>query len=500
MSEKIHEQLWRRAQHVWATCALDDPRVQQFPRVLDDYHSLVPLESYEASRQPSKAYGYMSEVFKATGQADGLPYCIRRLHSAHPTSRLPLEFAHAAAELWQSAVPVHANIVTLRKVFSSKVVGGVNDLYYVYDFHPTAKTLQELHFEQSDAADESGNSSAPPAIAEDVLWSYIVQLAAALFAVHSAGLAAQVVRPCKILATGANRVRLNGVGVLDALIHADRQKRVPRLQYEDLVSLGKLALSLACNSLHAMRSLPASLELVARRYSPDVKNFIVYLLSKPIGRKYPTAGDVLGLLAPRLAIDLNGERARADRLEAELAKAAENARLFRLVTKLGFINERPEFEMDPSWAETGDRYLLKLFRDYVFHQVHQDGSPSLDFAHVVETLNKFDVGANEKIVLASRDEQSMLVASYADLRRCADQAFQELLDASSSSSPPPPSSAMAPQSTISIGAPITAQHVANAAHFVPPPVGAGGLAAAPRRTSSPSLAVYSNAPVWTPPQ
>lgn len=27
------------------------------------------------------------------------------------------------------------------------------------------------------------------------------------------------------------------------------------------------------------------------------------------------------------------------------------------------------FEMDPTWAETGDRYLLKLFRDYVFHQV-----------------------------------------------------------------------------------------------------------------------------------
>jgi hypothetical protein len=27
------------------------------------------------------------------------------------------------------------------------------------------------------------------------------------------------------------------------------------------------------------------------------------------------------------------------------------------------------FEGDPAWSETGDRYLLKLFRDYVFHQV-----------------------------------------------------------------------------------------------------------------------------------
>lgn len=44
--------------------------------------------------------------------------------------------------------------------------------------------------------------------------------------------------------------------------------------------------------------------------------------------------------------------------------------------------------MDTSWAETGDRYLLKLFRDYLFHQVTEDGRPWLDTAHVVQCLNK----------------------------------------------------------------------------------------------------------------
>ncbi len=47
--------------------------------------------------------------------------------------------------------------------------------------------------------------------------------------------------------------------------------------------------------------------------------------------------------------------------------------------------------MDPSWSETGDRYILKLFRDYVFHQVYEDGSPALDFGHVVDSLNKVPV-------------------------------------------------------------------------------------------------------------
>jgi PAB-dependent poly(A)-specific ribonuclease subunit 3 len=28
-----------------------------------------------------------------------------------------------------------------------------------------------------------------------------------------------------------------------------------------------------------------------------------------------------------------------------------------------------EFLMDATWAETGDRFMLKLFRDFLFHQV-----------------------------------------------------------------------------------------------------------------------------------
>jgi len=115
-----------------------------------------------------------------------------------------------------------------------------------------------------------------------------------------------------------------------------------------------------------------------------------------------------------------------DMLESELSKEVENGRLFRLLAKLGFINERPEFGMDPNWSETGDRYLLKLFRDYVFHQVCEDGNPVIDLAHVIECLNKLDVGLNEKILLTSRDEQSMLVVSFKDLKRCIEAAFQEL--------------------------------------------------------------------------
>ena len=39
----------------------------------------------------------------------------------------------------------------------------------------------------------------------------------------------------------------------------------------------------------------------------------------------------------------------------------DNANVFKV--------DRTELNLDQAWAETGDRYMLKLFRDYIFHQV-----------------------------------------------------------------------------------------------------------------------------------
>ena len=49
----------------------------------------------------------------------------------------------------------------------------------------------------------------------------------------------------------------------------------------------------------------------------------------------------------------------------------------------------------------GDRYLLKLFRDFLFHQAREDGSPMLDWGHIVESLNKLDAGVPEKARVCS---------------------------------------------------------------------------------------------------
>ena len=67
-------------------------------------------------------------------------------------------------------------------------------------------------------------------------------------------------------------------------------------------------------------------------------------------------------------------------------------------------------------------------------QIMEDGRPWLDMAHVVSCLNKLDSGLNEKVCLMSRDEQNVLVVSFAELRNCLDQSFTECVQAHRTSS------------------------------------------------------------------
>jgi hypothetical protein len=50
--------------------------------------------------------------------------------------------------------------------------------------------------------------------------------------------------------------------------------------------------------------------------------------------------------------------------------------------------------MNQAWSETGDRYILKLFRDFVFHSAGFDGEPIVDIAHIVQCLNKVKIKSN----------------------------------------------------------------------------------------------------------
>eukprot|EP01134_Creolimax_fragrantissima_P008087 CFRG8087T1 len=412
MNENIRSKLSLRNALTLEALSPSDPLAAVVPQEVDNYHTLYPLDVPKFER---KMFGYPTYCFKAIGALDGLCYCLRQVKGFRLTS----DKAMSVVDPWTKIG--HSNIVGLKEVYTTRDFGD-HSLVFVYDYFANSTTLRATYFEN--AKNEL--------MQESVLWSYVIQLTSALRVIHASGMACRVIEPSKILLTGRNRIRINCVGIFDVLNFESiqqQQQSTSHLQQEDLAALGRLVLALACGSLVAVQqeNLTRAFEHVTTHYSSDLKNLIVYLLStqQPLHRP-KSVNDLMPMIGARFYTELENEQTYTDILETELSRELENGRLFRLISKLGFVNERPEYNMDPSWAETGDRYLLKLFRDYVFHQVTETGEPSVSLAHVVQCLNKLDAGSSERVCLMSRDEQSILVVSYKDLKRCAQAAFDDL--------------------------------------------------------------------------
>jgi len=249
------------------------------------------------------------------------------------------------------------------------------------------------------------------------------------------------------------RVKLGAVGLLD-LVSPESTHDVPDFQREDLLALGKLILALACRSTLALENVSEALEFIASQYSPDLKQALVGLLTHPELANYPTAEQLCVLLETRMLLELERSQEYSDALEAELSKELENGRLFRLLVKLDFLAERPDH---PDRREGGEQYALQLFREHMFQQLGEGGTPVVDFGHVVECLNKLDLGTEERVALVSRDSSTALMASYKELKMSSDAAFKQLLHPNKA--PPGPfSRSSRPYSTQATPSPFPPHH------------------------------------------
>lgn len=184
---------------------------------------------------------------------------------------------------------------------------------FVFDYHPCSTTLYSTYFTKqgqvalynsnsNNTSSNKSNSNSPRLISETTLWSYITQLSSALKAIHGSGLAARNIEPSKILITGKNRLRMNGASILDVLQY-DGGMNVARHQQEDLLAFGKLMIALACQSMQSCQDLSQSFEFISRYYSPDLKNVILYLLSKPLPTK--NIDEAIVMIGPRILHEIN---------------------------------------------------------------------------------------------------------------------------------------------------------------------------------------------------
>lgn len=409
------------------------------PRQLEHFHSLVALDTNNSRGQST--FGYPSWIYKAMSSRDGCLYALRRIEGF----RLNNEAAIRTVASWKRIT--HSGLVQIHDAFTTRVFDD-SSLIIVTAYHPCSTTLAEKHF-----GIRLGSRQGSQVTPENELWGYIVQIATALKTIHEAKLAAQTVMASKVIITSKNRVRLNGCAVFDVLRH-DQQKPLDELQRADMVDLGRLILSIAARNINAPQNAAKSLELVSRTYSERLRSVIAWLLTPPTtSADTPQQPDVpapqynintlLGNIVDKVLTVYDSGLHFEDELQSQMMSELENGRIARLMIKLNMILERPETgssltggtnstqvnNSSQAWSEIGDRYCLKLFRDYVFHQVDSEGRPVTNLGHVIDCLNKLDAGVDEKIRLVSRDEQNMMICSYKELKRCFEGVWSELLKA-----------------------------------------------------------------------
>lgn len=400
----------------------DSAIIGDIPHSVEHFSNLVPLEIAGIQSQTT---------YKAFSCRDGNYYCLRRIHGnriQHPGKQTHL------VEQWKKLV--HGNVVPLREVLINCRAFDDSSLIFAYDYYPLAGTLMEKHFDTKSGTFFDPNNgfriSSPMNVSmpisgtgahETLIWSYIIQIAAALRAIHSSGLACRTLDLNKIITYG-NKIMISFCGIQDVL--DPDPTTIQQQQNEDLNMFGNLIVALATGRANGWRKdLYQQLKkFIEDTYSMDLRNVIGFLHNNSTRK---TINEIMPMIGGRFFTVMENMQAKTDVLEAELSREMENGRLFRLVAKMNTVLERVEHGTDDAWSETGDRFMLKLFRDYVFHQVTDQGKAWLDMAHIVQCLNKLDCGSQEKIEMVSRSGDTQIIIDYATLKRCLDKSFRDLL-------------------------------------------------------------------------
>ncbi|APA12068.1 hypothetical protein sscle_08g068380 [Sclerotinia sclerotiorum 1980 UF-70] len=416
LSDRLREELQRKSEASHQVMLNTLPNIGTPP---NSYHSLVALDT--AQNRNNNVFGCISWVYKATSEKNGKYYCLRRLEGY----TLANDKAIRAVKKWNEVNS--AGVVSFIDAFTTRQFKD-NSLIIVTNYHPLSKTLLEVHF--SATTTNRYGSRLNPRIPEDTLWAYIAQITLAIKAVHQANFAVRCMHLTKVILTDKNRIRLNACPIFD-ILHYEYRRDIKELQSEDLCLFGVLMLSLATVNATitpqtTAQVLKTNLEGLSRFYSVELIDTIRWLLTTPSTTEPKDLETFMRGISGRMTTALDSSLQAHDEITSELYRELENGRLVRLMAKLGNINERPEYDTNVQWSEVGERYILKLFRDYVFHPVDADGRPVTDMAWILKCLNKLDAGSDEKIQLTSRDGENCFIVSFKDIKKQVNAAWGDL--------------------------------------------------------------------------
>lgn len=344
---------------------ISDPRYKAIPHA---WGNAFPLDVPNGSKgNVRSSFGYPISTFKVVSREDGHLYCLRRVDSVRSVSH---KIAQIVTDMWLTAVTMPSRIAVLDhpglvRFYQCFVANRA--VFFVHQYCPGARTLRERFL---------GDAVRAAPLSEPMIWSCVTQLVAAIRTVHGGNMACRTLQLNHILCHGEGRIRLriNCLAVVDALEFESR-KQVGDLQTEDMRDLGRLILSLATGTEVTKNSDGNTIRrcdmYVAQNCSAELHMLILSLLqsSKP-----PSIFAISNNIPQHALDELDLQQTTLDRTEAALSAEYDSGRALRLLLKMAFVNERPELGRNRRWIESGDCYVLKLFRDYGAIIVHNQYS------------------------------------------------------------------------------------------------------------------------------
>ncbi len=329
------------------------------PEKVRNFHSFILLSGLRGNG--CKSIGVRTSVFKAMN-TDGSIACLIKVDA----TRLALDIKQIK-ETWSDIR--HPSIAYLKEIFISNEFpsdsGGpaANSVICCYEFVPNVGNLNQQHM----AAD-----GAMQPVSRSLFWFYASQLTAAVRVVHSnsrPNIALRNIHPTKVMVDSYNRVWITHCGISD-LVHPSQ----PDAQLQDVVDLGKLMLSLCCQSYELFSGIQStsivdlqlrisqSLEYIASHFGTEIAQFIDSLLNpgqigpsqqsfifavsaKYSGRLLAATDILLARFVSQFSVTLLSTELtvlmfsfRNGRLERELAQEYENGRMLRSVQRSSYVH------------------------------------------------------------------------------------------------------------------------------------------------------------------
>lgn len=405
------------------------------PDLIQDYFGLVPLDFHEKKTDIDRYQGHKNSLFKVFSNIDGKLYVLRRIHDLKSNT---IDSQHLAKTFQNWKKLQNVNIVALKDVF---ITTKFNDssLCLIYDYYPKAISLYETHFI---------NFPLLP-ITQDYLWIYLIQLTNAMKSAHCLDLIlGDLINWEKIIVTNRpGLIKLSGIAAHDLLFTSGNKTpiEINKLKQQDYVKLGHLLIKLASNvkpptnnPLSNNNTTPSSassdyktnkihkdnVEIDQLQVEDSFKEVLRYLTNDQDDNK--NVKDLSVLFIDQLYSNFNALKHYDEYLNKTLQTELENSRLFRLLCKMNFIFGRIESRIDINWSESGEKFPIILFYDFVFHQIDETGKPVMDLTHVLRCLNKLDAGVSEKLVLVTPDEMNCIIISYKELKDLIESTFRSL--------------------------------------------------------------------------